>query len=257
MIGLVLVPPVVGFLYGRFYSSSDRAHIDPFRARRPLRDEQLAKAFFVGASLTLVATWLAGGASVVAALLVIRAAGDAAAVDAAVVDGVQAFASLSMQTTLHLVLGLLGLAWTTMGTILALMLTGRNGVTGCLAAVPIGLIGGDIVGQSVFGVDVLSRLLPLASLGLLLAAPVATVAFAMAAWRRGLLSARLLGALTLGWVLMVLIAGVNLPTTLADLADARLTALERLLGLALPAALALPALPVTLAPLALRWNRHR
>lgn len=257
LIGLLLAPPVVGFLYGRFHGSSDRPDIDPFRARRPLRDDQLAKACFAGATLTLIATWLAGAVSVASALLVWRVVGDAAVVDAQIANGLHAFASLPPQTVLQTALGVLGLTWTVMGTILALTLAGRNWVTGALAVIPVGLVGGDLVGHAALGVDVLTSVLPVIGAGLLAAAPIATIAFAAMAWKRGFLSTRLLGALASGWLLGAMIWDVSLVSTLADLADARFTGLERLLALASPAALCLPILPVALAPLAVQWNRHR
>jgi len=252
-VGVLLVPPVVGFMFGRFDMSSEAAGIDPFRARRPLGDRQLAWTFLAAGAFTVVVTWGVGVVGIGLALVGLRFIGDAALVDAALAGVVGAFFSLPPTTIGYLVLTLFGVAWTAMGVTLSITLTGRNWV----AAGPYGLVLLAAAADRIFGVDILAPSLPWVVAGLVVVAPLVTVAIAVTAVRRGLLSGWFVVGIFAAWIADAAFFGEHLPGIVEALTVVEMGGTERFVTLALPAALAFPVLPIVLAPLALWWNRHR
>jgi len=252
---LLLLPPAAGFLHASFHLRSRVAGIDSFRATRPLGDRALAHAILLSAVRTWAAGLVATLAGMAALTLGLWRFGNAARVEEiarAIADAVAAIGPgrVGLAICLEVVA-----AWAALGMVVAITLCGRNWLSLLAYVVPIAAVSVIFVAD-LADVDVLDRAGPalIGPFGVLL--PLGAAAAWTLAVRGRLIPARAAIVAALFWVAFTVLLVRLIPTLFAAL----LVAGDSLPGWALLAAPGLAAavvLPPALAPLALRWNRHR
>lgn len=252
---LLLLPPAAGFLHASFHLRSRVAGIDSFRATRPLGDRELAHAILLSA----VRTWAAGLAATLGGIAALTLGlwrfGNAARAEEiarAIADAVAGIGAGRVALTICLAVVA---AWAALGMVVAITLCGRNWLSLLAYVVPIAAVSVIFVADLV-DVDVLDRAGPalIGPLGVLL--PLGAAAAWTLAVRGRLIPARAAILAAVFWAAGTVLLVRLMPTLFAAL----LVAGESLPGWALLAAPGLAAavvLPLALAPLALRWNRHR
>jgi hypothetical protein len=252
---LLLLPPAAGFLHASFRLSGRFAGIDAFRATRPLGDGELAHGILLAAARAWVAASLATVAGVAALAVAIWGLGDRDGV-AALGRGVAvALAEIGSARVALLALLLLAAGWAALGLVAAVSLCGRNWLSLLAFLLP-------LVGVSVLLIANIAGFVLLPYVGPAVVAPLgvflplgAAAAWTFAvrghllplrfAWLAALVwgaSAVLLARPLAGWCATLLAGGGPQP---------------RWLLLAAPGLAAAVLLPPALAPLAVRWNRHR
>jgi hypothetical protein len=249
---VLLLPPVAGFLHGSFRLTSRIAGIDAFRATRPLGDRELANAVLLSAMRACAAGWAATFAGVAALGLGLWTFGNAARVEelaralGAAVGGFGA-GRVALATCLAV-----AAAWAALGLVAAIALCGRNWLSSLAYVLPISAVSVILIAD-LAGVDLLVHAGPalIGPFGVLLTLGAA------AAWtlavRGRLIPVRAAMLAALVWTASTTLLARLMPTLFAAPGET----LPRWLLLAAPGLAAAVLLPPALAPLALRWNRHR
>lgn len=251
---VLLMPPAAGFLHGSFHLTSRFAAIDAFRATRPLGDRELAHAMLLSAARACIAGWAITFAGVAALALGLWGFGTAARVEE-LARGIAAAVAAIGAGRLALAAGLMvAAAWAALGVVAAVTLCGRSWLSFLAFVVP--LVGVSVILiADLAGVDVLPRASALIGpCGVLLLLGTAAAWTLAVRWRLLPKHGAILAALF--WATST----VLLVWLLSTLFAALLVAGEPLPGwllLAAPGLAAAVLLPPALAPLALRWNRHR
>lgn len=252
---LLMLPPVAGFFHGSFRLTSRVAGIDAFRATRPLGDRELANVILLSAARACAASWVVTFAGVAALALGLWWFGTAARVEelargiAATVAGIGA-GRVALATCLFATA-----AWAALGVVAAIALCGRNWLSFLAFVTPLGAVSVILIGDMA-GFDLLAHAGPalIVPFGVLL--PLGTAAAWTLAVRLRLIPVRAAMLAALLWAASTMLLVWLLPTVFAALLVAG-EPLPRWLLLAAPGLAAAVVLPPALAPLALRWNRHR
>lgn len=252
---VLLLPPAAGFLHASFHLRGQVTGIDSFRATRPLGDRELAHAILLSAARTWAAGLAATLASITALALGLWRFGNAARVEELARGIADAVAGIGAgRVALATGLGVAA-AWAALGMVVAITLCGRNWLSLLAYVVPITAVSVIFIAD-VADVDLLDRAGP----ALIGPFGVVLTLGAAAAWvlavRGRLLPLRAAMLAALSWVAGTVLLVRLMPTLFAAL----LVAGGSLPGWALltaPGLAAAVVMPPALAPLALRWNRHR
>ena len=251
----LLLPPAAGFLHASFHLTSRAVGIDTFRATRPLGDHELAHALLLSAARSCAAAWAATLAGVGALALALWQFGNAARVEElahAIGGAVTAIGPGRVALAICLAAAA---AWAGLGMVTAIALCGRTWLSLLAYLVPIAA-GTVLMIADLAEVDLLVHVGPalVGPLGVLL--PLGAAAAWTLAVRGRLASRRAAIVAALLWVASTLLLVWALPALFAGLRVAG-DPLPRWLLLAAAGLAAAVVLPPALAPLALRWNRHR
>jgi hypothetical protein len=251
---LFVLPLVAGSLHGPFDVSRRMSGMDAFRATRPLDDRALAHALLLAASRAAAAGVAIVAAGTALLWLLLWLFGEARLVEALLGTVGSAVARIGAGGAV-LLAGLVVLGgWSMLGIVAAATLCGRAWVVTLGYVVPLSAVSAIVVAD-VTNIELLATGARVALLAFGIVLPLAAATAWVAAVRGRLLGARGAIAAAVAWA------------AATALLERQLLALGGTFGMGSPwpfsfwflapglAAAAL--LPPALAPLALRWNRHR
>jgi hypothetical protein len=248
---LFLLPPAAGLLHASFHLRSRAAGIDGFRATRPLGDRELAHVLLLSAARACAAGWAATLTGIALLALGLWRFGNAERVEELARGIGAAVAGIGTgRVALATCLVVAG-AWAALGMVASIALCGRNWLSFLAYLLPIAAVSVLLIAD-LAGVDLPIYAGPalIGPFGILLALG-AAVAWTLAV-RGHLIQLRAAILAALFWVASTILLAWSLPT-LFETAEP----LPPWILLAVPGWSAAVVLPLALAPLALRWNRHR
>jgi hypothetical protein len=251
----LLLPPVAGFFHGNFRLASRVGGIDSFRATRPLGDRQLAHVFLLSAARACAAGWVTTLAGIAGLALVLWQFGDTVRVEEVgrgIAKAADSFGADRLALTLCL---LVAAAWAAVGLVTAVALCGRHWLSLLAFVLPLVAVSSLLIADFA-GLDPLAHAGPALLVPFGVLTPLGTAAAWALAVRRRLVPGGAAARAALFWAAGTVLLLWLFPTVFATplAAGEAPPWWQWLSALGLAAAVVLPP---GLAPLALRWNRHR
>jgi hypothetical protein len=252
---LLVLPPAAGLLHGSFRLTSRVAGIDAFRATRPLGDRELANVILISAMRACAAAWLVTLASVATLAVGLWRFGPTARVEEIVRAIGTALAEIGAGRVALATCLVAAAGWAALGMVAAIALCGRNWLSMLIFVLPLVVVSAIMIAD-LADVDLLARAGPTLIVPLGVLVPLGAAAAWTLAVRSRLVPVRAAtlaalawaaGTMLLAWLLSTLFAALLVPGE----------PWPRWLLLAATGLAAALVLPPAVAPLALRWNRHR
>lgn len=253
---LMLVPPMIGCLMGRFSQSSQEAAIDVYRAARPLSNTALANALLKVGALSLMATWATAFLTMAAILAVTDLLDGGQQLELARQMVLGSFRDSGWLNSLFTLGGLFIASWANMAMVMSIFLTGRNKVVAALFLGPYALGIGVLSFQWLLPERWKEALYQVGPWFIGFSALVITAAAFIAAQRKGLIRPIVPWAALGLWLTLGTLFAWHYSDGLRRIMESAYN-LERSVLVLAPGVLALALAPLALAPLAVSWNRHR